>query len=173
MPNKQNVANVAKIAEELEGVTALWVVDYRGLTVKEAETLRRSIREADAKMAVYKNTLMRLALENAGLPDLGDTLAGPSAFVFSTGDPVASAKAIKDFAAKNDKLVIKGGMMEGVAYDAAQVEAIASLPSREALYGQIAGLISGMARGLAVAINGLPSGLARTINQIAEQKPAA
>lgn len=173
MPNKQNVANVAKIAEELEGVTAVWVVDYRGLTVKEAETLRRSIREADAKMAVYKNTLMRLALENAGLPDLGDTLAGPSAFVFSTGDPVASAKAIKDFAAKNDKLVIKGGMMEGVAYDAAQVEAIASLPSREALYGQIAGLISGMARGLAVAINGLPSGLARTINQIAEQKPAA
>lgn len=173
MPNKQNVANVAKIAEELEGVTAVWVVDYRGLTVKEAETLRRSIREADAKMAVYKNTLMRLALENAGLPDLGDTLAGPSAFVFSTGDPVASAKAIKDFAAKNDKLVIKGGMMEGVAYDAAQVENIASLPSREALYGQIAGLISGMARGLAVAINGLPSGLARTINQIAEQKPAA
>lgn len=173
MPNKQNVANVAKIAEELEGVTAVWVVDYRGLTVKEAETLRRSIREADAKMAVYKNTLMRLALENAGLPDLGETLAGPSAFVFSTGDPVASAKAIKDFAAENDKLVIKGGMMEGVAYDAAQVEAIASLPSREALYGQIAGLISGMARGLAVAINGLPSGLARTINQIAEQKPAA
>lgn len=173
MPNKQNVANVAKIAEELEGVTAVWVVDYRGLTVKEAETLRRSIREADAKMAVYKNTLMRLALENAGLPDLGETLAGPSAFVFSTGDPVASAKAIKDFAANNDKLVIKGGMMEGVAYDAAQVEAIASLPSREALYGQIAGLISGMARGLAVAINGLPGGLARTINQIAEQKPAA
>ena len=90
----------------------MWVIDYRGLTVKEVEALRRSIREADAKMGVYKNTLMRLALENAELPELGDILSGPSAFVFATGDPVASAKAIKDFAKKNENLVIKGGMME-------------------------------------------------------------
>ena len=58
MPNKHNIENVAKIAAELEGVSAMWVIDYRGLTVKEVEALRRSIREADAKMGVYKNTLM-------------------------------------------------------------------------------------------------------------------
>ena len=72
MPNKHNVENVAKIAEELQDITAMWVIDYRGLTVKEVETLRRAVREADAKMGVYKNTLMRLALENAELPELGD-----------------------------------------------------------------------------------------------------
>lgn len=173
MPNKQNVENVAKIAEQLEGVSAMWVVDYRGLTVKESEALRRSLRECEAVMGVYKNTLMRLAMENAGLPSMGDVLSGPSAFVFAQGDPVASAKALKDFAAKNDKLVIKGGVMEGTVYDAAQVEAIASLPSREQLYGQLAGLINGFARRIAVSINAVPAGMARALKQVAEQKPAA
>ena len=130
MPNKQNIANVEKIAQDLEGISAMWVIDYRGLTVKEVEALRGSIREAGAKMSVYKNTLMALALKNAELPELDEVLAGPSAFVFATGDPVASAKAIKDFASKNQNLVIKGGMMDGVAYGAAEVEAIAALPSR-------------------------------------------
>lgn len=173
MPNKQNVENVAKIAEQLDGVSAMWVVDYRGLTVKESEALRRSLRESEAVMGVYKNTLMRLAMENAGLPSMGDVLSGPSAFVFAQGDPVASAKALKDFAAKNDKLVIKGGVMEGTVYDAAQVEAIASLPSREQLYGQLAGLINGFARRIAVSINAVPAGMARALKQVAEQKPAA
>lgn len=173
MPNKQNVENVAKISEQLNGVAAMWVVDYRGLTVKESEALRRSLRECDAKMGVYKNTLMRLALENAGMPAMGDVLSGPSAFVFAEGDPVASAKALKEFAAKNSNLIIKGGVMEGTAYDAAQVEAIASLPSREQLYGQLAGLISGFARRIAVSINGVPSGLARAVKGVSEQKSAA
>ncbi len=173
MPNKQNVENVAKISEQLEGISAMWVVDYRGLTVKETEALRRSLREADAVMGVYKNTLMRLAMENAGLPSMGDVLSGPSAFIFAEGDPVASAKAVKDFAAKNDKLVIKGGVMEGTVYDASQVEAIASLPSREQLLGQLAGLINGFARRIAVSINEIPAGLARALNEVAEQKPAA
>lgn len=173
MPNKHNVENVAKIAEDLAAAKAVWVIDYRGLTVKEVEGLRRSIREADAKMGVCKNTLVSIALQNAGMPSLDDILSGPSAFVFANGDPVASAKALKEFAAQNKKLVIKGGVMDGVAYDAAQVEAIASLPSREQLLGQLAGLISGFARGLAVTINGVPSGLARCVSQIAEQKPAA
>ena len=173
MPNKQNVENVAKITEQLNGVAAMWVVDYRGLTVKETEALRRSLRESDAVMGVCKNTLMRLAMENAGLPSMGDVLSGPSAFIFANGDPVASAKAVKEFAAKNDKLVIKGGVMEGTVYDAAQVEAIASLPSREQLYGQLAGLINGFARRIAVSINGVPAGMARALKQVAEQKPAA
>ncbi len=173
MPNKRNIENVAKITEQLEGITAMWVVDYRGLTVKETEVLRRSLRESGAVMAVHKNTLMRLAMDNAGMPSLGDALSGPSAFVFAEGDPVASAKVIKDFATKNANLVIKGGIMDGVVYDAGQVEAIASLPSREQLYGQLAGLISGFARRIAVSINGVSSGMARALKQVAEQKSAA
>lgn len=173
MPNKQNIANVAKIAEQLEGVSAMWVVDYRGLTVKEAEALRRAVREADAKMAVYKNTLVRLALQNAGMPDMGETLTGPSAFIFATGDPVASAKALKDFAAKNKNLVIKGGMMDGVAYDAAQVEAIASLPSREELIAKLLGTISNPMVKMVRVCNGPMEAFARAVSAIADQKSAA
>ena len=173
MPNAKNVESLAKIQEELEGVAAVWVVDYRGLTVKEAQELRRSIREAGAHLVVYKNTLMKLALADKGLPTMEDLLAGPSAFVFAETDAAAAAKALKEYAKENQKLVIKGGVMDGKQYNAAEVEAIASLPSREELLAKIAGAISGVARGLAVTINGVPSGLAQCVKQIAEQKPAA
>ena len=97
MPNKANIEAVAEITEQLKNASAMWVVDYRGLTVKEAQVLRRSIREAGATMTVYKNTLVNLALKEAELPELDGVLAGPSAFIFADGDPVASAKALKDF----------------------------------------------------------------------------
>ncbi len=173
MPNAQNKETLAQIKEELGEVSALWVVDYRGLSVKEAQQLRREIRAAGAHLTVYKNTLMKLALEELEMPAMDDILAGPNAFVFADGDPAAAAKAIKDFAEDNETLVVKGGVMDGNVYDAAQIEAIASLPSREQLLAQIAGAISGVARGLATAIDGVPSGLARALSQVAEQKPAA
>lgn len=173
MPNAKNVATLAKIKEELDGVAAVWVVDACGLTVKETQNLRNAVREAGAHMTVYKNTLMHRALDEAGLPTLDDMLEGPSAFVFADGDVAAAAKAVKNFAKENDKLQIKGGLMEGAAVSAAEVEPIASLPSREELYAQIAGAISGVARSLAVALNGVPSGLAQSIKQVADQKEAA
>ncbi|AJC12617.1 MAG: 50S ribosomal protein L10 [Berryella intestinalis] len=173
MPNAQNQAMMASIKEDLADVKAVWVVDYRGLSVKEVEGLRRDIREADASMKVYKNTLVRIALKELDMANLDEVLEGPSAFVFCKNDPVASAKALTEFAKGNDKLVIKGGMMDGDFVNAGQFDAVASLPSREQLLAQIAGAISGVARGLAVSINGVPSGLARTIQQVSEQKPAA
>lgn len=173
MPNAQNQAMMTSIKEDLADVKAVWVVDYRGLSVKEVEGLRRDIREADASMKVYKNTLVRIALKELDMANLDEVLEGPSAFVFCKNDPVASAKALTEFAKGNDKLVIKGGMMDGDFVNAGQFDAVASLPSREQLLAQIAGAISGVARGLAVSINGVPSGLARTIQQVSEQKPAA
>ncbi len=173
MPNAQNVEMLAKIKEELDGVVAVWIVDYRGLTVKQAQQLRRNISEAGAHLKVYKNTLMKIALSEKELPAMDDMLQGPSAFVFTDGDAAAAAKALKEFAKDNQNLVIKGGMMDGRVYDAAQVEAIASLPSREELLARIASAISGVARGLAVALNGVPSGLAQSIKQVAEKKDAA
>ena len=173
MPNVKNQETLAKIKEELSATQAVWIVDYRGLTVKEIQELRRNGRASGASMKVYKNTLMHLALTECELPTMDDLLEGPSAFVFANEDPAAAAKVLKTFAKSNENLSIKGGMMEGEAYDAAQVEAIASLPSREELMGQIAGMISGVARGLATSINGVPRGLAQSLSQVAEQKPAA
>lgn len=173
MPNAQNVAMMANIKEDLDGVNAVWVVDYRGLTVKETEELRRSIREAKGYVKVYKNTLVRIALKDMDLCNMDEVLDGPSAFVFCKEDPAASAKVLKDFAKEHENIEIKGGMMDNKFVTASEVEAIASLPSREQLLAQIAGAISGVARGLAVTVNGVPSGLAQTIKQVAEQKPAA
>lgn len=173
MPNAQNTEMLSNIKADLDGVTAMWIVDYRGLTVKEAEALRGAIREAGATMKVYKNTLMRIALKDAELPTLDDMLKGPSAFVFAGNDVAAAAKAVKEFAKENQNLEIKGGLMEGAAVSAAEVEAIASLPSREELIAQIAGAISGVARGLAVALNGVPRGLAQVTKAVADQKEAA
>ena len=152
MPNAINVENMGKINADLEGLVALWVVDYRGLTVKESEQIRRSITAAGAKMAVYKNTLVRKAIKEAGLPELDEILNGPSAFVFAAGDPVASAKAVKQFAEATKKLTIKGGIMDGEALNAEQVEAIAALPSRDELIGQIACSLTQVASQLAIAL---------------------
>jgi large subunit ribosomal protein L10 len=173
MPNAQNKETVKKIEETLASSKALWVVDYRGLSVKQVEELRGKVRDAGASMVVYKNTLMSLALANQKLPTLDDILAGPSAFVFAAEDPAAAAKAVKTFADDNDALQIKGGIMDGDALDASQVEVIASLPSREELYAQIAQLINATARSLATTINAVPQNLAQAIKQVAEQKPAA
>jgi large subunit ribosomal protein L10 len=173
MPNASNQEMLANVAADLEGAGAVWVVDYRGLTVKQTQALRRAVREADGSMKVYKNTIVRIALANAGEPAMDEILAGPSAFVFAGSDVAASAKVLRDFAKDNKDLEIKGGLMEGAVLSASEVEAIASLPSRDQLMAQIAGAISGVARGLATTISGVPRGLAQSIKQVAEQKDAA
>ena len=172
MPNARNLEMMENIKADLEGVSAVWVVDACGLTVKEVEALRRSIRESGAIMKVYKNTIMQKTLAELDLVNMDEILAGPSAFVFCGGDVAAAAKAVTEFAKENDKLEVKGGMMDNAFVTAEEIKAIASLPSKEVLLAQIAGAISGVARGLAVSINGIPSGLARAIQQVADQKAA-
>ncbi len=173
MPNAQNKEMLANIKEDLSEMTAVWVVDYRGLTVKEIQELRKNIREADASMKVYKNTLMHIAVEELGLASMDEILKGPSAFIFTGTDPVASAKVLKEFSETNEHLTVKGGLMDGAFVDADQVRAVADLPSREQLFGQLAGLLNGFARRIAVSINDMPSSLARAVSQVADQKDAA
>ena len=172
MPNARNIEMMENIKADLEGVSAVWVVDACGLTVKEVEGLRRSIRASGAIMKVYKNTVMKKALAEMDLVNMDSILEGPSAFVFCSGDVAATAKAVTEFAKENKKLEVKGGMMDNAFVTAEEIDAIASLPPKEVLIAQIAGAISGVARGLAVCINGVPSGLARQIQQIADQKAA-
>ncbi len=172
MPNAKNQETLAVIKEELGNAGAVWVVDYCGLTVKEVQELRRSIREAGASMKVYKNTLVHIALEEAELPTLDEMLNGPSAFVFAGEDVAAAAKAVKNFAKDNEKLEIKGGLMDGKAVTAEEVEAIASLPSRDELLAHIAAAINGVAKALAVCVNGVPQGLAQATKAVADQKAA-
>ncbi len=172
MPNVRNQEMMEAVKADFSEAEAVWVVDACGLTVKEVEELRRSIREAGAVMKVYKNTIVRIALKDLDKLNMDSILEGPSAFVVCTGDVAAAAKAVTEFAKANDKLEVKGGMMGNDFLDASQVAAIASLPSKEELVAKIAGAISGVARGIAVSINGVPSGLAQAIKQVADQKAA-
>ena len=170
MPSTKNVDALAQIKEDLADVQAVWVVDYRGLTVKEAQELRRNIREAGAVMKVYKNTLMHIALKEL---DMDEILSGPSAFVFADGDPVASAKALRDFSKDNETLVIKGGIMDGKFVDAEAVKKIAALPSREELIAKLLGSLQNPMSQVVRVLNAPLEQVARTIGAIADQKNAA
>ena len=173
MPSVQNTERLAEIKEDLTDIQAMWVVDYRGLTVKQSEQLRNSIREAGAIMKVHKNKLVRLALKELDMPEMDEVLAGPSAFVFAEGDPVASAKALKDFAKANENLVIKGGMMDGAFVDAEAVEKIAALPSREELIAKLLGSLQNPMVKTVRVLNGPMEAFSRCVSAIADQKDAA
>jgi len=172
MPNAEKVKLVAQIKEAIEAADAVWAVDYRGLTVKQSENLRQVIKAQDAYFKIYKNSLTERALDELGLPPLGEVLEGPTAFVFVTGDPVASAKAIKVFAKENKALVIKGGIFNNAAVTAAQVTAIADLPSREELLAKLLGTLNNPATGLVRVLNGPATSIARVIQAIADAKAA-
>ena len=169
MPSKSNVEMLEKVAGSIENAGGLFVVDYRGLSVKETQDVRRALREAGAEMKVYKNN----ALENAGLPNIDDMLAGTCAYVFYGNDPVDAAKVIKEQSEKLKKLNFVGAIADGKALSADEAKAYADLPNREQLMAQIAGLISGFARDVAVCVKEVPAGLARSVNAVSEQKQAA
>ncbi len=142
MPNAVKVERVEELKKQIESANALLLTEYRGLTVDEITELRRSLRDVDASLAVIKNTLMQRAANDAGIQELDQFLAGPSAVAFVNGDDVvAVAKKLKDAAKQFPALVIKGGYMDGAALDAAGAQALADLESRDAMLSKIAGLV--------------------------------
>lgn len=169
MPNKENVAQLEEIKEHLQSAGAVWCVDYRGLSVKEIQQLRRDIRSNDAQMFVFKNTLVHIALSELEMPSMDEILSGPSAFVFTGEDPVASAKAIKNFTKTNEALEIKGGIMDGAFQDAAAVQAIADLPSREELIAKLLGTISNPMAKTVRTLNAILEAPVRAIAEVAKK----
>lgn len=172
MPSKSNQNMLEKVAGSIEASNGVFVIDYRGLSVKETQQVRRALTAAGAHMKVYKNNIVKIALENADMPAL-ENVEGTCAYVFYEKDPVDAAKVIKEQSEKLKKMSFVAGIADGKALSADEAKAYADLPNREQLMGQIAGLISGFARGIAVCVNEVPSGLARTISAVSEQKQAA
>ena len=168
MPAQSKYDMLEKVNASLDASKGFYVIDYRSLTVKEAQELRRSLREAGGVMKVYKNNIVKIALEKAELPTLDETLVGTCAYVFFDSDPVGPAKVLKEFAKKTKKTEVLGGIADGAALNAEEAKAYADLPTREQLFGQIAGLINGFARDIAYCINEVPGGLARAIKAINE-----
>jgi large subunit ribosomal protein L10 len=138
MARAEKQAAVAEIVESFNDAAGAVLTEYRGLTVKQLQELRRSLGE-NANYAVVKNTLAKLAAKDAGIDGFEDLLTGPTAIAFIKGDVVEAAKGLRDFAKANPTLVIKGGVLDGKPLDASEVAKLADLESREVLMGKLAG----------------------------------
>ena len=135
---------VSELAERLKGSQNLLVADYRGLTMPEIDELRTKLLETGARFSVVKNTLTRLAAEQAGVKELLDLIDGPTAIAFidAEGDPAAAAKILNDTARAHDVLVIRGGLLEGDTVSDVEVKRLATLPPADVLRAQLAGAVA-------------------------------
>jgi len=135
---------VGELAERLKSSPNLLVADYRGLTMPEIDELRTKLLESGARFSVVKNTLTRLAAEQAGMQELLELIDGPTAIAFidADGDPAAAAKILNDTARTHDVLVIRGGLLEGDTVGDAEVKQLATLPPAEVLRAQLAGAVA-------------------------------
>ena len=138
MARPDKAAAVSELVESFQESTGAVLTEYRGLTVKQLQDLRRALGE-NANYAVVKNTLTQIAAKDAGVDGLDDLLLGPTAIAFINGDVVEAAKGLRDFAKANPALVIKGGYFEGKPLQAAEIAKLADLESREVLLGKLAG----------------------------------
>jgi large subunit ribosomal protein L10 len=174
MPKQNKVDAVAEITADLKAADIYYFVDYRGLTFAEATELRKRLRKVDTELKVVKNTLGKIAARNAGVDGLDELLAGPTAIVYVHGDPAKAAKTIQDFIREKKKAaMIRGGKLQRSVLTAAEVEAIASLPSREQLIAQVVGAIASPLTGLANVLAGPIRGLVMVLAQVQEQKESA
>jgi large subunit ribosomal protein L10 len=157
-PRPDKVAVVEAVKAQLSDADAAVLTEYRGITVSELASLRRSLREVGGEYRVYKNTLVRIATRELGL-ELDDLLTGPTAIAFvptGTSDPVAVAKALREFAKGNPNLVVKGGLLGESRLDAHEVKALAEVAPREELLARLAGLMAAPMQHFAGLLQAVP-----------------
>ncbi len=139
MARPEKVQAVKDIREGLEGAEAVFVTEYRGLSVQAIQDLRNALRNSGADYKVVKMTLARLAAGDAGIEGLDEFFAGPTALAFAKDDPVATAKALKDFSKDNEVFVLKAGYLSGEVLSPEEVSKLAEIEPREVLLAKIAG----------------------------------
>lgn len=162
-------ATVAELQEKFSSSNAIVLTEYRGLTVSKLKELRRALAN-DATYVVAKNTLLSIAAKNAGVTAFEGQLFGPTAFAFVHGDAVTVAKALKDFAKTNPLLVVKTGVMDGIALSEADVKKLADLETREVLLAKAAGVLKASLFKAAYTFNALPSGTVRVVDALRQKQ---
>jgi large subunit ribosomal protein L10 len=171
MARPDKAAAVAELADEFRGSAAIVLTEYRGLTVKQLTELRRSLG-GNASYAIVKNTLTKIAAQEAGVEGIDDHLVGPSAIAFVKGDPVDAAKGLRDFARANPVLVIKGGVLDGKPLSADEIKKLADLESREVLLAKLAGAMKASLSGAASLFAAPLSQTARLIEALRQNVEA-
>ena len=172
-PRADKVAVVEEVTAKLNEADAVFVSEYRGLTVPQLAELRGPLRAAGAEHKIYKNTLVKLAATSAGMEGLHEHLVGPTALTFVSGDIAAAAKALTEQAKATPALVIKGGIMGETLMSADDLKVLASLPSREVLLAQFAGALQSPLVKTAGLLQALPRNFAYGLSALIEQQESA
>jgi len=172
MANPDNEAKVAEIVERLKKSKSIVVADYRGLSVSEMTSLRATLSELGAELKIYKNTLLKIAADKAGIADVAEFFTGPTALALSYDDPLAATRELAKYAKASKILKVKGGVLDGKVLTGADVTAVAYLPSKEVLLARLLGGMQSPLQGFANVLNGPIRGLAVTLGAIAAQKQA-
>lgn len=172
-PRPEKVAVIAEVTEKLNAADAVFVSEYRGLTVAQLAELRGSLRQVGGEHKVYKNTLATRAARDAGKDALVDLLVGPTGLTFVTGDVAAAAKALRDVAKANPLLVLKGGIIGESALSAKDIDALADLPPREVVLAQLAGALQAPLVKTANLLATLPRNFAYALAALRDQREAA
>lgn len=171
MPSKQNIAAVEELKEKISRAQLLLVGEYRGLTVAEMAELRKAVRPTNAEVLVTKNTLTKIAANEVGVSGLDEFLGGPVALTLAYDDPVATAKALNDYLKGAKKaMTVRGGLLGETRLTAADLERVASTPSREQSIARIMGGINAPASRIVGALNGVMRNIAYILAQVAEGK---
>ena len=163
---------VAEVKTRIGEATASIVSEYRGLTTAELAELRQSLNAVGGDYRIFKNTLVRLAIDGGDYQPLSEYLSGPSALTFVQGDISAVAKALRDFSRANPLLVIKGGLADGSLLSSGDLAALADLPPREVLLARLAGALAAPMQQMAGLLQALPQNMAYGISALIEQREA-
>jgi large subunit ribosomal protein L10 len=169
MRRAEKVDSVRAIQEDLGRATVALVAEYRGLTAGQMNRFRRAVREAEGRCRVAKNTLTKRAISASRYEPLAPMLRGPMALILGFRDPVGVAKLAVKFADELPKLAIRGGMLDGQMLPAAEVKALATLPSREVLVAQLLGLLQAPAGQLLRTLNEPAARLARLVDALGKR----
>ncbi len=172
-PRPDKVAVVDEVTAKLNEADAVFVTEYRGLTVSQFADLRKPLREAGAEHKIYKNTLVKLAATAADMEGLHEHLSGPTALTFVQGDVAAAAKALTEQAKATPALVIKGGMMGESVMSADDLKVLANLPSRDVLLAQLAGAMQAPPVKTAGLLQALPRNFAYGLSALISDREAA
>ena len=148
-------AEVDAVVESLKSAKSVVVIDYLGLTVEEATSMRSELREQGASMQVIKNTILRRAADAAGIEGIEDLFVGPTAIAYSEEDPVAPAKVAAKYAKDVESVEIKGGMIEGKVASLEEIQNLAKLPSRDGLLSMLVSVLQAPVRDFALTVKAI------------------
>ncbi|MCL2128529.1 MAG: 50S ribosomal protein L10 [Treponema sp.] len=161
---------IGALKESFSAAEDFIFTDYRGLTVEQITALRKNLRAKDVNYKVVKNNFARIAFQQLSVSDVSSYLTGPTAVAISPKDSSEVAKILYDFTKEAPALKVKGALVGGAVYDAAQTEAYSKLPGRLELISMLMSVMNGPARNLAAALNDIPARLVRTVKAVADLK---